>query len=432
MSIKDYLLNEKVSKREIDDALKNPNVFCGAEFEFYIPEFLKDYENDIYKSELLQDKEHEELKYSDALEQWEKNPKKNKFPIPPTWATDKSFDGKDLVPPKDLFPNLRVDKKKLFKIISSDKYLKPEGLPFNKKDALITYDPKAKSLTKWSIKPDGSLGLSGIEVVTPILSLSEFLKITPKMFEYMNKLGNEVVDEGCGFHISISLKNIKNLGENLDVTKLALFLDEGYIYNFFKSREFNTYAKSAFDAIRGSIVSDKAPQLIKKLVDDEKLKREYSQHHYMAINIEHLNTKNEYIEFRYLGGANYHLKWDKIKNILANYIYNLILACDPTYKRKEYEHKMARIMNKIQLFTVCVRMTEIYDGLEDKSLEMSSELKKEWSNLWKTWNSLYFYKKAIDEDKKSEHGRRGFERLCNMLGIEENGIIWDFTDVKYI
>lgn len=26
MSIKDYLLNEKVSKREIDDTLKNPNV----------------------------------------------------------------------------------------------------------------------------------------------------------------------------------------------------------------------------------------------------------------------------------------------------------------------------------------------------------------------------------------------------------------------
>jgi hypothetical protein len=406
MSIKDYLLNEKVSKREIDDALKNPNVMVGAEFEFFIPEFLKDYESDIYKSELLQDKDNEELKYNDAVEQWEKNPTKFKYPVPPAWATDKSFDDEELIPPKELFPHLKIDKRKLFKIISSDKYLKQEGLPFDKKDALITYDPKVKSSKKWSIKPDGSLGLSGIEIVSPILTLKDFLNVTPKMFEYMNKLGNNVTDDACGFHISISLKNVKNLGETLDVTKLALFLDEGYIYNFFDKREFNTYAKSAFDAVRGSVIADKAPHLMKKLVDEEKLKKDYSNHHYMAINIEHLGSKNEYIEFRYLGSADYHRKWDRIKGITAHYIHSLCLACDPDYKRKEYEHKMSRILNKIQLFTVCVKMTEIHDDVENGTVDVDNELRKEWTNLWNVWKSLYFYKKSI----------------------EENEIIWDFTD----
>ena len=35
MKFKNYL-NEKISKREYEEAITNPNVLCGGEFEFYV------------------------------------------------------------------------------------------------------------------------------------------------------------------------------------------------------------------------------------------------------------------------------------------------------------------------------------------------------------------------------------------------------------
>jgi len=233
--------------------------------------------------------------------------------------------------------------------------------------------------------------------------------------------------EDCGFHISISLKNVKSLGKSLDITKLSLFMDEGYIYNFFKTREFNTYAKSAHDEVFKKMLDERE---IERMIDEEEIVKEYSKDHYMAINIEHLNTKNEYIEFRYVGGADYHQKWDRIRKILATYIFDLSLACDPNFKKREYEHKLARLLNKIRLFVTVCEMTKM---VNDKTLDKTSAtVRKEWSNLWQSWNALKGYKEAVDKDKNLQSARKGFLRMCDILGIHENEIIWDYKNMKYL
>jgi len=423
MGIKNFLLSEKVSKSEIDSALKSNNVLIGAEFEFTMPKFEEKYEEIIDRFDKMQDMEQEQLDYDEKYDQWLSIPNNPEpFPMPPQWALDAGYEiGDEIPPPGEIFPEMKTDKYQLFRTLVKE-FVNLETLPF--KNMIVSTDHNKKSASKWVIKPDGSLGLSGVEIVSPVLPLREFLQVTPKMFEWINNMQGDIGDE-CGFHISISLKNVPNLGDALDITKLSLFLDEGYIYNFFKMREFNTYARSAHDTISRSFISQTAPSLAEKLIDEPTMKKKYPADHYMAINIEHLNSANEYIEFRYIGGAQYHRKWDKIKSIVAHYVYNLSLACDPTFKKKEYEHKMARLVNKIQYITVCAEMTKM---ITDKDLDRTDpQVRDEWKTLWTTWKALYHYKEAVDRDVKTEHGRKGFLRMIHMLGIKESDVIWDYS-----
>lgn len=427
MGLKEILL-EKVGRNEIEDALKNPNVRIGAEFEFTVPPFLEKYEKEVDMFDNLQNMETEQEKYDEALEAWMKIPN-NPAPLPnlPEWAAEAGYElGSEIPPPGEIYPHLVVDKNRLYgKLIKE--FVNLETLPFN--NYIVTPNHAFKSPKKWVVKPDGSLGLSGVEIVSPVLPLSEFLTITPKMFGWLNNLGpNAEVGEECGFHISMSLKNVDSLYDSLDVTKLSLFMDEGYIYNFFETREFNTYAKSAHDTIKRTFITKNNPKLAEKLIDDKEIRRKYPEDHYMAINIEHLKSTNQYIEFRYLGATDYHKKWDRIKTIIAHYVYDLSLACDPEFKKKEYEHKLSRLLNKLQLFSVCVEMTKMY---QDKTADrMNIEFRRNWSSLWDSWKALYQYKEAVDRDKDNKSARKGFDRLCRMLNIKDSEIIWDFTRYK--
>lgn len=425
MGLKEVLL-EKVSKQDIMKALSNPNVMVGAEFEFKLKDFNRKYKEFVLKAERLEEFEYEYAEYEDELEQW-MNGDINDVPIVPSWAAAEGYEsGEEIPPPDELFPYLNVNRAKLFDYLVRD-FLPVDYLPFD--NYIISSYHKETSSTDWMIKPDGSLGLNGIEMVTPVLPLKEFLEICPKVFEFINDLGPKAdVDDACGLHLSISLKNVKSLGDVLDITKLSLFVDEGYIYNFFDTREFNTYARSAHDTIRKSLIVMNDPKLALQLIDDEGIKKEFPTDHYMAVNIEHLNTKNEYIEFRYIGGTNYTMKWDKIKTILAHYIHSLSLACDEQYLKKEYEHKLSRLLNKIQLFSVVTEMTKLFN--DDTIDRTDIKFKRKWKDLWEAWDALYIYKKAVDADVDTKNAKKGFLRLCRMLDIEPDEIIWDFTKYK--
>jgi len=426
MGIKDILLNEKVSKLDIEQALKNPNIRIGAEFEFRIQPFLEKYKKENEKFKRINDMEDEYNTYDDAFEEWADDPDNNEMPTLPKWAEEEGFtSGDDIPPPSELFPHLNIKPKNLWNKLIKE-FLPVKKLPFS--NYVIKYDHLYKSQSNWIIKPDGSLGLSGIEIVSPILTLDEFMRITPKVFEFIDNIKGSEVGEDCGFHIGVSLNNIPDLSKSLDITKLSVFMDEGYIYKYFKTREYNNYAKSAFDSIQRINIKETSPDLLKHLIDEKLLKRDYPSSHYMAINIEHLESANKYIEFRYLGATDYHRKWDRIKTIIAHYIYNLSISCDPTYKNKEYRLKLSRILNKIQLFTIVVKMNKMLKDIINMNDNEISKLSKEWKETWLVWNSLYLYKEAVDKDVEGTSARKAFGRLCLMLDVDYDNLIWDFKN----
>jgi len=202
------------------------------------------------------------------------------------------------------------------------------------------FSPKPGS-KEWAVETDSSLSEGGVEIKSPPLPLKEFIKVCPKMFKWISDVGH--TDSSCGFHIHMSLKNISNLESNLDIMKLILFTDEGYIYKFFKDREDSTYAHSMKKKVESATLSKKDWD---QFVDYKKLRSLVYSEHYNGISWQ--SIEDNHIEFRYLGSNDYHRKWDKIKVIIAQYGYNLNLACNPAFKQKEYILKTRRLFNKIE------------------------------------------------------------------------------------
>ena len=377
MRLTNYLV-EKITKNEIKEALKNPNILIGAEWEFVVPKFEKDYAKDI--QELTLNQQYDQ--YDDLFDKFEDGIVKNP-PKVPKYAKDLGYTEGEEIPK----PVISFEFEDMFNMILDKGYIPVKKLPF--KNYIISSNNITTSKTKWIIKPDITLGPSGLEIVSPPLPVKEFLDVSKKMFDFISKYGE--TNNKCGFHISISLKNISNLGKELDVIKLSLFTDETYVYKYFDMRKYNEYARSVQQAVKSGKM-DK--YVLNQIVYTKKLTAKYAKSHFMAINIEHLDTPNEYIEFRYLGGKDYHKKFDRIQTTVGQYIYNLSLACDPDFKNKEYGLKAQRIINKAELFTKALdlcRMGVVMKAIDTDPNRKNKDLtilRKEYKNKKKELDSL--------------------------------------------
>ena len=343
----DFLLLEKVTKKEIDDAYSNSNIRIGSEFEFRVNikeeekrslEAWSDYHSAIqdYNDYMDQIDEFESGRYDDPpdvpdyvtyYDLGEFKDGTADIPQPPKPETLESFD----------------DPNDVFKFIVS--VLPLDELPFKPYISLVSHGSKKISIKSWVFEPDMSVGDDdSVELISPPLTTKEFLSMTPKIFNFINKYG--YTDDSCGLHNSISFTNIKNLEVSLDPVKLALFTDEGLIYKYFESRKNNEFAVSLMKALKRGKIDYSA---IKELVDVKKLKKKFEYDRHLGINFQNLSENNKYIEFRYIGGSDYHKKWDKVKQIVGNYIWNMSIALDPEYKKKEYINKLIRIIEKTDI-----------------------------------------------------------------------------------
>jgi len=213
--------------------------------------------------------------------------------------------------------------------------------------------------TTWAIEPDSSLGETGIEIKSPPMTIREFVKICPDMFKWISKNGYTTSD--CGFHVHMSIKGIPNLNATIDLTKLTFFTDEELIYKNF-GRENSTYSQSVKKQIldRGRV----GKQDIKDLIKVKRLEAKVQESHHNSINWEGLSDDSQHIEFRYMGGQGYHKKWDKVKPTIARFAYNINLACNPDFKRKEYLQKVVRMVNRMEVVQIKYRFNALEELLK--------------------------------------------------------------------
>jgi len=208
----------------------------------------------------------------------------------------------------------------------------------------------------WDVRPDGSLGENGVEVVTPIMKLPELIDSIEKVFKWIDKYG--YTDNTCGFHVHMSINNYKELDE----LKLILFAEEGLIYKVFPDRIGNDYTASIK---KGHIdkMTPFTPENIKELMGKQNKRLNIEK--YLGIHL--IDLENNHVEFRYMGGKNYHKKFDDVRNIIANYAHWMSIAGDPDYKRKEYITKLAKLadyFNYIYLNELIERF-KFYTTLDD-------------------------------------------------------------------
>jgi len=242
----------------------------------------------------------------------------------------------------------------------------------------------------WSIEPDSSLSDDGLEVKNPPMKLPKFMNdYLDDMFKWINSVG--YTDSSCGFHCHMSLR--KTIGD-LDFLKLVLFTDEEWIYTAFEERANTNYSKSVKDKIKSGTILNKRD--LDDLFKKKKLimKMQISHEHFDAINV--LDAKTGHVEFRYMGGTDYSKKLKDVRATIGVYAHNLSLAMDPNYKRKEYQHKLQRVFNKMELFflgKMIDRLVLLRDDTDNKATPADKKViwkrEREIRSRYKQLSSVY-------------------------------------------
>lgn len=219
--------------------------------------------------------------------------------------------------------------------------------------APINYEPWRDNLAhspkegKWVLERDKSLGKeTGAELVSPPIPLQKFLKICPKVFKVIDAYGHTT--HQCGFHVNLSVPH----PEKINSLKLVLLTDEARVYKIFshESRmEFGGTVKYMIQTLLRENMKITAEDLKKGQVRkplEEALEanlRTYLQKHY-GINPGKL--EHGYVEFRYIGGKDYHKKWTQIKKLIGMYVFVLRAAADKSFKDEEYRQKLSDVINQ--------------------------------------------------------------------------------------
>ncbi len=221
----------------------------------------------------------------------------------------------------------------------------------------LTYD--------FSIKHDKRYFVP-LELITPVMSLSEGIEILKIILDFFNK-NKLITNKTTGFHVNLSFKNPED-NKNIDPLKLIFLSNDEYKINFWKRYDkvkkeifFTTLVDPNLSVIK-KILEEKFnnsknipefkqivleyPEKILKILNNFKIMNKIIWlEKKQTINLSKL-FNNNYVEFRLLGGENYHKRYDEIINEI-NYFVKLI--CKST--KKNYDKicikKICKILNNI-------------------------------------------------------------------------------------
>ena len=205
--------------------------------------------------------------------------------------------------------------------------------------------------SKWRVEKDTSLdegGPNGVEIVSPVLNLTDAVKYIDEMFRFISRYG--YTNDYCGFHINVSYagRNVKDL----DLLKVAMFMEEEFVYKHFPSRENNPYAISVFEKIGLKQDIEKTDlqytNKIGELLFESSNKIHFNRDtRYLGINlVTSYKEANNRVEFRYLGGSNYEKKQDVVIHQMKKYCYLLELGFDNSLRKEEYLKKLYRLLDE--------------------------------------------------------------------------------------
>jgi len=165
----------------------------------------------------------------------------------------------------------------------------------------------------FKIEPDLSGGPELVELITGPLPYINSKIILLKILKTLDKYAR--TDEKCSIHINISFEDNGDgmILNNLNALKLLLEVDEDLIYNYFPERKNNIYAKSVKTLIpfKDFDFSTNAIEILQTNI-------QYPDTKYYGINFQ--TIQNGRLEWRYIGGNNYHKKTSEILSLMDYFI----------------------------------------------------------------------------------------------------------------
>jgi hypothetical protein len=204
---------------------------------------------------------------------------------------------------------------------------------------------------KYVVEPDSSLhgdnGESGLEFVSPPLTIPEMIEDIDKVAKWAGRAG-AYTNESTGLHMNVSVPG----QANLDYVKLAMFLGDNYILEQF-GREGNTYCKSALNKIKQTARAnpDRVDEMLRQFQGGlnqlaSKLIHTGSTEKYTSINVQ-----SNRVEFRSPGGdwlGEYASDPGKITNTLLRTVVALDVATKPEEYKQEYYKKLYKTLSQGQ------------------------------------------------------------------------------------
>ena len=166
----------------------------------------------------------------------------------------------------------------------------------------------------FKIEPDVSGGYDMVELITGPIPYNDSKIILLKILKILKTHAN--TNDKCSLHINISFED-KDIN-NLNPLKIILNVDEDMIYDLFPNRKNNFYAMSVKNMIpfKDFDFIGSASNIIENNIELPNTK-------YRGININKINKGR--LEYRYIGGNNYHLE---TKNIIELLDYFILLTWD--------------------------------------------------------------------------------------------------------
>jgi len=183
------------------------------------------------------------------------------------------------------------------------------GFGDKKKKSYTVHSGAHVSGDEFILEPDYSGGPNMRELITGPLGESEARIILIKVLQWIQRNGWTTDRAGIHINISLSPMRLRNRGAditNMNILKMCLSFNEKMIYEKFPGRVGNTYARSVKEIRPANkfMFRETSGALLNKS------NYIWPTTKYYGINF--LKVENNYLEFRYLGGADYEKKAQKI------------------------------------------------------------------------------------------------------------------------
>lgn len=214
----------------------------------------------------------------------------------------------------------------------------------------------------FKMEPDNSGGTGMIELVTGSLPFVESKLILAKMLKWIRE--NGTTNDRCSIHVNISFDGSK-LGPvanmtKLDIGKFVLNFNEDKVYEAFPNRKDSVYAKSIKFIVPLSGMIQPSPErtLWKNYM--------FVNEKYYGINF--TKIPKGYIEFRYLGGADYEKKYSTILSMMEHFITSLFETLDnPKYTENDIK-KLNLVLEKhkdvVQSYKTYSKFKSLYPDIK--------------------------------------------------------------------
>ena len=193
---------------------------------------------------------------------------------------------------------------------------------------------------EFKMEPDMSGGAGLIELVTGALPYRNARIMVIKMLKWIAK--NGYTNDRASIHINLSFdkKYLEDpaLISKMNVLKFILEFDEQQVYKFFPNREKSAYAKS----IKWIMPKSEAFHFNPDQIASNNFK--FADTKYYGINFS--KKEKNYLEFRYLGGADYHKKTDDILYLTERFLQQMWTSCSDPRFTPENKIELQRILNK--------------------------------------------------------------------------------------